>query len=43
MRRAPLVRYPYTIFFRVNETQQTVEIARVVHSRRLSDPSRLPE
>lgn len=43
VRRVPLVRYPYAVFFRVDETRQLVEIARVIHSARVTDLGRIPE
>ncbi len=42
IRRRPLVRYPYTIFYRINEAQQRVEIARVVHAARVRSLGQLP-
>jgi toxin ParE1/3/4 len=41
--RLPLVRYPYTIYYRVNLALDRVEIARVVHSSRIKDLSKLPD
>jgi toxin ParE1/3/4 len=37
VRRLPLVRYPYTIYYRVEPSRNLVEIARVVHSARVRD------
>jgi plasmid stabilization system protein ParE len=43
VRRLPLVRYPYTIFYRVDPGRGLVEIARVVHSARIRDLGTLPK
>lgn len=43
VRRIPLVRYPYTIFFRVNEAHGVIEIARVLHAARVKSLTQLPE
>lgn len=43
IRRVPLVRYPYTIFFRINELAGLVEIARVVHASRIKSLTQMPE
>lgn len=43
VRRLPLVRYPYAVFFRVDEARQLVEIARVIHAARLTELGRMPE
>jgi toxin ParE1/3/4 len=42
VRRIPLVRFPYTIFYRVNAAVDRIEIVRVIHGARLRDLSRLP-
>jgi toxin ParE1/3/4 len=41
--RVPLVRYPYTVFYRVNVEMGRIEIARVLHSARIRDLWQLPE
>ena len=43
VRRLPLVRYPYTIFYRVDAAHDLVEIARVIHSARIKNVRRLPD
>jgi plasmid stabilization system protein ParE len=43
VRRAPLVRYPYTVFCRIDATRDLVEIARVVHGARVKDLGRMPD
>ncbi len=43
IRRMPLVRYPYPMFFRINELAGQVEIARVIHASRIASLSQLPE
>ncbi len=43
VRRAPLVRYPYTIFYRVDADRQRVEIARVIHAARIRRLGSLPD
>lgn len=43
VRRVPLVRYPYTVFYRVDAARAVVEIARVIHSARVRDLGRLPD
>jgi toxin ParE1/3/4 len=42
VRRAPLVRYPYTVFFRIDPDRKRVEIARVVHGARIRSLRRMP-
>ena len=42
VRRLPLVRYPYTIFYRVDGSRDLVEIARVIHGARVRNLRRLP-
>jgi toxin ParE1/3/4 len=42
VRRLPVVRYPYTIFYRVNASGGTVEVLRIVHAARVGDRGRLP-
>ena len=42
VRRLPLVRYPYTIFYRVDAGRALVEIARVIYSGRVQDLGKLP-
>ena len=41
--RVPLVRYPYTVFYRVNVEVNWIEIARVLHGARIKDLRRLPD
>ena len=43
VRRLPLLRYPYTIFYRVDPDRNIVEIARVVHGARIRDLGSMPE
>ena len=43
VRRAPLVRYPYTIFYRVDVARDVVEIARVLHGARVKNLRQLPD
>ena len=43
VRRAPLVIYPYTIFYRVDDHRQRIEVVRVIHSARITDLGRLPD
>ena len=43
VRRLPLVRYPYTIFYRIDAARNLVEIARVIHSARIKNLRRLPD
>ena len=40
--RLPLLRYPYTIFYRVNNARQVLEIARVIHGARIRNLKQLP-
>ena len=42
VRRIPLVRFPYTIFYRVDSTRRVVEIARVLHGARVQDLGKMP-
>jgi plasmid stabilization system protein ParE len=41
VRRFPVARFPYTIFYRVNPTDDAVEILRVIHSARVTAPEQL--
>ena len=41
--RLPVVKVPYTIFYRVDQGHDLVEIARVVHSRRVRNLRRVPK
>ena len=41
--RVPMVRFPYTVFYRVNLAQDRLEIARVLHGARIKDLRGLPE
>ena len=43
VRRMPLVRHPYTIFYRVDRIEQIVEIARVVHGARVRNLGIVPD
>jgi plasmid stabilization system protein ParE len=43
VRRVPLVRYPYTIFYRVDSARGIVEIARVIHGARVKHLGRVPK
>lgn len=43
VRRIPLVRFPYTIFCRVDASRQLVEIARVLHSARVQNLGEIPD
>ena len=43
MFRLPLVRYPYTIYYRVVPGSGLVEIARIIHASRVKNLSRLPD
>lgn len=43
VRRVPLVRYPYTVFLRIDPMRDLVEIARVIHSARVKALGSLPE
>lgn len=36
------MRYPYTIFYRVDAARALVEIARVIYSGRIQDLGKLP-
>lgn|SRR5690606_505067 len=42
VRRLPLVRYPYTIFYRVDDTGGFVDILRIVHGSRIRDAGSMP-
>jgi toxin ParE1/3/4 len=42
VRRLPLVRFPYTIFYRVNVSDDVVEILRVVHGARVKNVRQVP-
>ena len=43
VRRAPMLRYPYTFYYRVKHELDLVEILRVVYSARVTDLDRMPE
>jgi toxin ParE1/3/4 len=43
VRRLPLVKYPYTIFYRVDAPAERIEIARVVHGARVRNLRRVPK
>jgi plasmid stabilization system protein ParE len=43
VRRLPVVRYPYTIFYRVNASGDVVEVLRIIHAARVVDRGRLPK
>lgn len=43
VRRLPLVRYSYTIFYRIRTDVDCIEIARVIHGARIKDLGALPE
>ncbi len=40
--RVPLARYRYTIFYRVDEERDVLEVVRVVHGSRVRDRGKLP-
>lgn len=42
VRRIPLVRFPYTVFYRIDTAHDVVEIARVVHGARVRDLGKMP-
>ena len=41
--RTPMVRYPYTIYYRVKSDLDIVEILRVIYSSRITDLDTIPE
>lgn len=43
VRRLPLVRFPYTIFYRIDVDRGVVEIARVIHGSRVKDLRQMPK
>lgn len=43
VRRMPLVRYPFTIFYRVDAERELVEVARVIHAARIKNLGRIPD
>ena len=43
VRRFPLTRYPYTIFYRIDWSENTVDILRVVHAARIRDLDTPPD
>jgi toxin ParE1/3/4 len=43
VRRMPLVRYPYAIFFRIDAVRDVVEIARVIHGARVKRLGAMPD
>lgn len=43
VRRLPLVRWPYTIFYRIVEAENAIDVLRVVLGARVKDLNRLPD
>ena len=43
VRRLPLVRYPYTLFYRIAAADGAVDILRVVHAATIKDLGQLPK
>lgn len=43
VRRLPIVRYPFTIFYRVVPADDRVEILRIAHSGSVRDLSKVPD
>ena len=43
VRRMPLVRYPFTIFYRVDAARELVEVARVIHAARVRNLGRMAD
>jgi toxin ParE1/3/4 len=43
VRRMPLVRWPYTIFYRIVAADDTVDILRVVHGARVENLDEVPD
>jgi len=43
VRRVPLARYPYTIFYRIVASAETVDILRVVHAAQVRNLDQAPE
>lgn len=43
VRRVPLVRFLYTIFYRIDTAHHIVEIARVLHGARVRDLGKIPD
>jgi len=41
--RYPLAKYRYTIFYRVDDQKKILQIARVIHGKRVKNLDRLPE
>ena len=41
--RYPLSRFRYTIFYRVIEGRDILEVVRVIHAARVQDPGKLPD
>jgi toxin ParE1/3/4 len=41
--RYPLARYRYTIFYRVDEQRDALEVVRVVHGARVRDLGKVPD
>ena len=43
VRRLPLVRYPYTIYYRIVSAENSVEILRIVHAASIKSLRQLPK
>ncbi len=41
--RVPMIRYPYTVFYRVNLALDRIEVARVLRSARIRDLQQMPD
>jgi toxin ParE1/3/4 len=41
--RVPLIRYPYTVYYRVNLALDRIEVARVIHGARIKDLQQMPD
>ena len=43
VRRLPIVRYPYTIYYRLVPDENAVDVLRVVHASTIKDLGRVPD
>ena len=40
VRRLPVVRYPYAVFYRIETIREEIQVLRVLHGRQVKDPQK---
>ncbi|MGI9407028.1 MAG: type II toxin-antitoxin system RelE/ParE family toxin [Hyphomicrobiaceae bacterium] len=43
VRRLPVIKFPYTVFYRVSEKDGEVQVLRILHGARIRDLGTVPE